>query len=85
MLARGRVDAFGGIADDIDDLGLLGAGVVFIGPVDDKEKNVLLNQAVALLIPAIDSEAFNTTMLEANACGCPVISYNKFCFKEQKF
>lgn len=59
-----------------------GDRIKFIGPVDDKEKNVLLNQAVALLIPAIDSEAFNTTMLEANACGCPVISYNKFCFKE---
>jgi len=59
-----------------------GKNIKFIGEVNDKEKNELLNEAAALLIPAIDSEAFNTTMLEANACGCPVISYDRFCFHE---
>ncbi len=59
-----------------------GEKIKFIGEVNDKQKNTLLNEAAALLIPTIDSEAFNTTMLEANACGCPVISYNKFCFDE---
>ncbi|WP_316782807.1 glycosyltransferase [Pedobacter frigiditerrae] len=59
-----------------------GKSIRFIGEVNDKQKNILLNEAAALLIPTSDSEAFNTTMLEANACGCPVISYNRFCFKE---
>jgi glycosyltransferase involved in cell wall biosynthesis len=56
--------------------------IKFIGEVNDIQKNDLLNQALALIIPTKDSEAFNTTMIEANACGCPVISYNKFCFPE---
>ena len=59
-----------------------GEKIKFIGEVNDREKNTLLNEAAALLIPTIDSEAFNTTMLEANACGCPVISYKRFCFDE---
>ncbi|TDG35290.1 glycosyltransferase [Pedobacter changchengzhani] len=59
-----------------------GSNIKFIGAINDEQKNVLLNSALALLIPTIDSEAFNTTMLEANACGCPVISYNRFCFDE---
>lgn len=59
-----------------------GEKISFIGPVDDQQKETLLNSALALLIPTLDSEAFNTTMIEANACGCPVISYNRFCFNE---
>ena len=59
-----------------------GIHIRFIGAVNDAQKNELLNNAAALLIPTVDSEAFNTTMLEANACGCPVISYNRFCFTE---
>jgi len=56
--------------------------ITFVGEIDDVQKNALLNTASALIIPTKDSEAFNTTMIEANACGCPVISYNKFCFPE---
>ena len=59
-----------------------GAMIKYIGQINDGEKKILLNKAAALLIPTIDSEAFNTTMLEANACGCPVISYKRFCFNE---
>ena len=59
-----------------------GNHIKFIGPVNDQQKQELLNIASVLLIPTTDSEAFNTTMLEANACGCPVISYNRFCFNE---
>lgn len=59
-----------------------GNEIQFMGEINDKQKNTLLNEAIALIIPTIDSEAFNTTMLEANACGCPVISYKRFCFDE---
>lgn len=59
-----------------------GVNIKFIGEVNDSQKNELLNTAAALIIPTRDSEAFNTTMLEANACGCPVISYARYCFPE---
>lgn len=59
-----------------------GDKIKFIGPVDDGQKQKLLTNASALLLPVQTSEAFNTTMIEANACGCPVISFNKYCFPE---
>lgn len=55
-----------------------GEQIKFIGVVNDEEKQQLLANAGALLMLSADSEAFNLTMLEANACGCPVISYNRF-------
>jgi glycosyltransferase involved in cell wall biosynthesis len=59
-----------------------GTQIKFIGMVNDAEKQQLLGSAAALLIPVQTSEAFNTTMIEANACGCPVITYNRYCFPE---
>jgi glycosyltransferase involved in cell wall biosynthesis len=59
-----------------------GEQIKFIGTVNDEQKQTLLSTALALLIPVHNSEAFNTTMIEANACGCPVISYNRYCFPE---
>ncbi|HEX8608707.1 MAG TPA: glycosyltransferase [Pedobacter sp.] len=59
-----------------------GEQIKFIGTVNDEQKQALLSTALALLIPVQNSEAFNTTMIEANACGCPVISYNRYCFPE---
>lgn len=59
-----------------------GEQIKFIGTVNDEQKQTLLSTALALLIPVQNSEAFNTTMIEANACGCPVISYNRYCFPE---
>ena len=59
-----------------------GTHVKFIGTVNDSQKQALLGNAAALLIPVQTSEAFNTTMIEANACGCPVITYNRYCFPE---
>ncbi|RZK58196.1 MAG: glycosyltransferase [Pedobacter sp.] len=55
-----------------------GIRIKYIGPVNDEQKQVLLSNAVALLMLSIDLEAFNLTMLEANACGCPVLSYNRY-------
>jgi glycosyltransferase involved in cell wall biosynthesis len=53
--------------------------IQFLGPVNDGDKNQLLSKASALLMLSSDSEAFNLTMIEANACGCPVLSYNRYC------
>ena len=55
-----------------------GERIQYVGVVDDRQKQTILQKASALLMLSADSEAFNLTMLEANACGCPVIAYNRF-------
>ena len=59
-----------------------GDQIRFIGPVDDKQKQVLLSNAAALLLPIQGSEAFTVVMIEALACGCPVVGFNKYCIPE---
>jgi glycosyltransferase involved in cell wall biosynthesis len=47
--------------------------VQFIGPVDDVQKNALLGRAAALLMPILWEEPFGIVMIEAMACGTPVL------------
>lgn len=51
--------------------------ITYIGPVDDKQKNKLLKNALALLMPIHWNEPFGIVMIEAMACGTPVIGFNK--------
>jgi glycosyltransferase involved in cell wall biosynthesis len=51
-------------------------GVEFIGEIADPEKAEFLSGAVALLMPMAWSEPFGLVMIEAMACGTPVIAYN---------
>ncbi len=51
--------------------------VVYIGPVDDVKKNELLRNASALLMPILWNEPFGIVMIEAMACGTPVIAFNR--------
>jgi glycosyltransferase involved in cell wall biosynthesis len=55
-----------------------GNQIKYIGPVNDSQKQNLLEISCCLLMLTIETEAFNLTMLEANACGCPVLSYNRY-------
>ncbi|MES2446452.1 MAG: glycosyltransferase [Bacteroidota bacterium] len=55
-----------------------GKQIQYIGEIDDLKKQELLAKSLGLLMLSIDLEAFNLTMLEANACGCPVLSYNRY-------
>ena len=50
-----------------------GESVKYLGPVDDIQKNKLLGQARALLMPVLWEEPFGIVMAEAMACGTPVI------------
>jgi len=48
--------------------------VEFLGEVDDRQKNELLGQALALLFPVDWPEPFGLALVEALACGTPVIA-----------
>jgi glycosyltransferase involved in cell wall biosynthesis len=52
----------------------LGSDIDYIGPINDEQKNVLLGQAAALIVPIEWNEPFGMVFAEALACGTPVIS-----------
>lgn len=49
-------------------------GVEFLGEVDDRQKEELLRGALALLFPVDWPEPFGLVIIEALACGTPVIA-----------
>lgn len=51
--------------------------VSYIGPVNNQEKNKLLGNAKAFLMPVTWDEPFGIVMTEALACGTPVIGFKR--------
>jgi glycosyltransferase involved in cell wall biosynthesis len=54
---------------------LEGAGVEFIGEINDRQKTQFLGEAQALLFPVDWPEPFGLSMIEAMACGTPVLAF----------
>jgi len=54
-----------------------GKDVEYIGEIDDAQKSAFLSGALALLVPIDWPEPFGLVMIEAMACGAPVIAFNR--------
>jgi glycosyltransferase involved in cell wall biosynthesis len=59
-----------------------GDRVRYVGPVDDAQKNALLGQAAAFLMPILWDEPFGIVMAEAMACGTPVLGLDRGAVRE---
>lgn len=52
-----------------------GKGVEYLGEITDADKPAFLSGARALLFPIAWPEPFGLAMIEAMACGCPVVAF----------
>lgn len=55
----------------------LSDSIQWIGEVDEAERNRLMSRAMCFLHPVTWHEPFGLTIIEAMACGCPVIGFDK--------
>ncbi len=51
--------------------------IQYVGAVNDAQKNEMLGQSLALLMPILWNEPFGIVMAEAMACGTPVLGFKR--------
>lgn len=51
--------------------------IIYLGPLNDEQKNDFLGKCKALLFPIEWDEPFGMVMIEAMACGTPVIAFKR--------
>ena len=56
--------------------------VEYIGEISDREKSDFLSGAIGLLAPTAWPEPFGLVAIEAMACGCPAIVYDRGAVRE---
>lgn len=60
----------------------LGSQIEWVGEVDEDERNKLMSRALCFLHPAPWREPFGLTLIEAAACGAPVIALKRGAIPE---
>ena len=56
---------------------LYNKNISWVGEVTDNERDKLMSNALCLLHPVTWPEPFGLTMIEAMACGCPVVAFRE--------
>jgi glycosyltransferase involved in cell wall biosynthesis len=59
-----------------------GDKVKWVGEVNEEERNKLMSKAKCFLHPVIFREPFGLTLVEAMACGCPVVAFGRGSIRE---
>lgn len=75
LLIAGNIPAEGTLYFEEKIKPFLNERIQYIGPVNDEQKNQLLGQSAALLMPIQWNEPFGIVMAEAMACGTPVLGF----------
>jgi glycosyltransferase involved in cell wall biosynthesis len=68
--------------DDVIRPLLKNPGIEFVGEVDERQKDALLGDARAVLFPANWPEPFGLVLIEALACGTPVVALRRGAIPE---
>jgi len=80
LILTGRIDKNSPVAMEYFEKEIkprLGENIKYIGEINDKRKIKILGEAQAFLFPIRWEEPFGLVMIEAMACGTPVIAFNR--------